>query len=170
MAAPGWKAIGFVYNKRSEYHVSDKFVYLGASAGAHLALLAGFKYTSPVKPKAVVSFFAPTNLTDLYNANATTALILTQVTGTTPSVNPTIYQQSSPSSFVSASSPPAMLLQGGADPLVPFSQAESFNALLTTAGVPYKYVFYPAEGHGWEGATMDDSMTQIAAFLAAQVP
>lgn len=51
------KAIEFVYSKRSEYHISDKFVYLGASAGAHLALLVGFKYTSPVRPKAVVWFF-----------------------------------------------------------------------------------------------------------------
>ena len=30
-------ALEFIYNKRSEYLISDKFVLIGASAGAHLA-------------------------------------------------------------------------------------------------------------------------------------
>ncbi|MEO8406004.1 MAG: alpha/beta hydrolase [Chitinophagaceae bacterium] len=163
------KAIEFIYSKRNEYHISDKFVFLGASAGAHLALLQGFKYNTPVKPKAVVSFFAPTNLTALYNDNAFAATVMQTVTGTTPALNATLYQQSSPSGFVTAASPPTILLQGGADPIVPFSQADSFNALLGTAGVPHQYVFYPGEGHGWTGNNLNDSFDKIAAFLTQYV-
>ena len=60
-------AIEFIYNKRTEYHISDKFVLIGASAGAHLALLQGYKYSFPVKPKAIIDFFGPTDLIEMYN-------------------------------------------------------------------------------------------------------
>src|SRR6185436_7956948 len=60
-------AIEFINSKRQEYRVSDKFVLVGASAGAHLALLQGYKYSTPVKPKAIIDFFGPTDLVALYN-------------------------------------------------------------------------------------------------------
>src|SRR5258705_7147659 len=50
-------AIEFIYNKRSEYIISDKFVLLGTSAGGHLSLLQAYKYSTPVKIKAIVDFF-----------------------------------------------------------------------------------------------------------------
>jgi acetyl esterase/lipase len=158
-------AIGFIYSKRSEYGISDKFVYLGASAGGHLALLEGYKYTTPVKPKAIVSFFGPTDLTSLYNSNPFAGLVLSEVVGATPVSNPALYAQSSPITFVSAASPPTLLLQGGADPIVPPFQADSLLVHLTTANVPHQYIFYPAESHGWFGATLDDSFDKIAVFL-----
>ena len=52
-------AVEFIYNKRSEYMISDKFVLIGASAGAHLALLQGYKYATPVRPRAIIDFFGP---------------------------------------------------------------------------------------------------------------
>ncbi len=52
-------SVEYVFNKRNEFAVSDKFVLLGASAGAHLSLLHAYKYTTPVKIKAVVDFFGP---------------------------------------------------------------------------------------------------------------
>ena len=38
------------------------FILLGISAGAHLALLQGYKHTDVVKPKGIVSFFGPADL------------------------------------------------------------------------------------------------------------
>ncbi len=46
-------ALQFIFNKSAEYLISDKYVLIGASAGAHLAMLQGYKYTTPVKPKYV---------------------------------------------------------------------------------------------------------------------
>jgi acetyl esterase/lipase len=162
-------AIEFIYNKRNEYKISDKFVLLGASAGAHLALLHGFKYTSPVKPKAIVSFFGPTDLKVLFNSNLPAAFLLTQVTGGTPTANAAVYDQSSPATFVTAQSPPTILLQGGADPLVPPAQSELLKNLLTNAGVVNQYVFYPNESHGWIGPNLDDSFDKITQFLTTHV-
>jgi acetyl esterase/lipase len=52
-------AVEFIYNKSNDFQVSQTIVLLGASAGGHLALLQGYKYTSPVKVKAIVDFFWP---------------------------------------------------------------------------------------------------------------
>jgi len=163
-------AVDFVYANRNVYFISDKWVFLGASAGGHLALLQSYKYSSPIKPKAVISFFGPTDLTALYNSNnPVISLLLLGVTGTIPSVNPTLYQQSSPVTFVTAQSPPTILLQGGADPLVPPSQSTLLIDKLNSAGVINQYVFYPTEGHGWTGPDFLDSFNKINAFLEANV-
>ena len=163
-------AAEFVYNKRNEYLVSDKWVFLGASAGGHLALLQSYKYTSPIKPKAVVSFFGPSDLTSLYNSNnPLVSLLLLNVTGTIPSLNPGLYQQSSPYYFITAQSPPTLLLHGGADPLVPPVQSTIVRDKLQSLGVPNQYVFYANDGHGWAGADLLDSFDKIAAFLKMYV-
>jgi acetyl esterase/lipase len=167
------KCIEFIYSKRSEYNISDKFVLLGASAGGHLALLHAYKYTTPVKVKAVVSFFGPTDLTAFYNnpPNIFIPITLQNVTGTTPLLNPLLYQNSSSVSFVSTTSCPTLLLQGGNDPLVPASQAELLKAKLAAAGVPHQYVLYPTGGHGdWDAATYADAFIKIDAFLSIHNP
>jgi len=165
-------ALGFIYSKRADYTISDKFVLLGASAGGHLSLLQAYKYTSPVKIKAVVDFFGPTDLTDMYNNPASIfapPAALAAVIGATPLTNPTIYIQSSPITFVTAQSPPTIILQGGIDPLVAPSQAVALKTKLQAMGVINQYVFYPTETHGWTGASLSDSFDKIALFLAANV-
>ena len=116
-------AADFIFNKRMEYGISTKWVFVGASAGGHLAMLQAYKYNSPVKAAAVVSFFGPSDLTSLYNSGPLTALLLLNVTGSIPTLNPGIYQQSSPLNFITAQSPPTIVLQGGADLVVPPQQS-----------------------------------------------
>ena len=164
-------AIEFIYNKRSEYNISDKFVLIGASAGGHLVLLQGYKYSTPVKPKAIIDFFGPTDLIGLYNnpPNPLAQPLLASVLGGTPSTNNAMYTQSSPINFVSSQSPPTMILQGGADIVVSPSQSVLLDTKLNTAGVPHQYIYYSTEGHGWIGANLIDSFNKIQAFLAANV-
>jgi acetyl esterase/lipase len=164
-------AVEFIYNKRTEYGISDKFVLLGASAGAHLALLQGYKYTTPVKPKAIVDFFGPSDLIDLYNnpPNPLVQPLLASVLGATPTLNNTLYMQSSPINFVSSQSPPTIIFHGGVDIVVSPSQSVALNTKLQIAAVTHQYYFYPTEGHGWVGANLTDSFIKIQAFLAANV-
>ena len=164
-------AVEFIYNKKQEYKVSDKFVLVGASAGAHLALLQGYKYSTPVKPKAIINFFGPTDLVALYNnpPNPLVQPTLLSVTGGTPATSNTLYTQSSPINFVSSQSPPTMILHGGIDIVVSPSQSVSLDTKLFNSGVTHQYVFYPTEGHGWVGANLTDSFNKIQAFLAANV-
>ncbi|HVM90020.1 MAG TPA: alpha/beta hydrolase [Puia sp.] len=164
-------AIEFIYNRRNEFYISDKFVLLGASAGGHLALLQAYKNSSLVKPKAVVAFFAPIDLAALYNnpPSIATPLALLEATGTIPSVNPDIYNQSSPINFVSDQSCATILLQGGLDPLVSPSQSASLQALLQQKNVINQLVYYPNEGHGWTGPDLVDSYQKIQTFLYTNV-
>jgi acetyl esterase/lipase len=165
-------AVEFIYSKRTEYGISDKFVLLGGSAGGHLALLQGYKYNSPVKVKAVVDFFGPADMIDLYNNPASSiipATLVATIVGATPVSNPGLYQQSSPINFITAQSPPTIILQGGVDPLVSPNQSIALRNKLQIAGVTYQYIFYPTEGHGWTGSNLTDSFNQVQAFLNANV-
>jgi acetyl esterase/lipase len=164
-------AVTFLLNKYAEYKFSKKLVLMGASAGAHLALLQGYKHTGIITPQAIVSFFGPADLTHLYNhpLNPALPLLMAGIVGGTPTQNAAIYQQSSPLTFVTPQSAPTILLQGGADPLVPPAQAEMLKTTLTAAGVTNQLVFYPTEGHGWTGANLEDSFNKIVHFLKTHV-
>ncbi len=168
-------AIEYIYSKANEYRISNKFVFLGASAGAHLAMLQGYKYNLPVKAKAVVSFFGPSDLTDMYNnlvnGNPVYLAVLTNAVGTTPSLDPLLYYNSSPINFINSSSAiPTILIHGGLDPLVSPTQSLAVQTKLITLGIANQFVFYPLGGHGnWDAETFTDSFNKIQAFLQANV-
>lgn len=164
-------AVEFIYNKRSEYGISDKFVLLGASAGGHLALLQGYKNTATVKPKAIIDFFGPTDLVEFYNNPPTplVPLLLLGVTGGNPTTLATLYQQSSPVNFINNQSSPTLVLQGGLDIVVPKNQSDRLVTRLNISGVSHQYIVYPLEGHGWTGANLTDSFNKIQAFLSLHV-
>lgn len=163
-------AIEFLKTKSAEYKISPNIILLGASAGAHLALLQGYKNSDHGNVKAIISFFGPSDLTELYNnpGNPGIPLLLNALTGTNPSENKTLYQQSSPIYFVTAQSPPTLLLQGGRDVLVPENQSVLLKNKLQNLGVAHQYIYYPNEGHGWRGDNLLDSLDKIAAFLLSR--
>jgi len=163
-------AVSFLYKNRENYQVSDKWIFLGASAGAHLAMLQAYKHPQPVKPLAVVSFFGPSDLTAMYNSHPLVAMALQRITGTSPQQNPQLYAQSSPLQFITAASPATLLLHGGQDPVVPAVQSTMVRDKLKAAGVATDYVLYANAGHGWRGATLTDSFDKIASFIHKQLP
>ncbi len=166
-------AINFIYNNRTDYLISDKFVLMGVSAGAHLSLLHAYKYNSPVKIKAVIDFFGPSDMNDLYNnPGAYPVAILALLLNGTPATNPTLYTESSPLTYVSATSSPTIILQGSLDPLVSATtQSLPLKNKLTTMGVANQYVLYDGLHHGddWSTATFTDAFNKIQFFLAANV-
>ena len=160
-------AMEFLMKKRPEYVFSDQVVLLGLSAGAHLALLQGYKYSNIVAPKAIVSFFGPTDFEEMYNNPSGEMMpsLLASLIGFTPDQNPAIYKESSPVNFVTAKSPPTIVLQGKLDPLVSPRQADLLINKLQHAGVPNQLVLYPNAKHGFKGADFIDSINKIEAFL-----
>lgn len=165
-------AVEFIYSKRADYVISDKFVLLGTSAGGHLSLLQAYKNNATVKIKAVVDFYGPTDLMDMYNNPASIFALpsaLAAVVGATPTSNPALYQQSGPINYVTAQSPPTIILHGGLDIVVSVNQSAMLKNKLQTFGVVNQYVFYPTENHGWTGANLVDSFDKITAFLNTNV-
>lgn len=165
-------AIASILSKETEYSFNkNKLVLLGASAGAHLALLQSYKNSSP-KINAVVDMFGPTDMVSLYNSftDPLERAISQALLNGTPTTNPTGYQASSPINFVTAQSPPTLILHGGQDPLVPLAQSTALKAKLETAGVPVQMVVYPSEGHSLTGQNLLDAYDRITAFLTQYNP
>jgi len=161
------QAINFIYEERSQYTLSDNFILMGASAGAHLALLHTYKHSTTVKIKAVISLFGPSDLVELYSSqsNSYYKSLFAQLIGGMPQSNPSAYQQSSPVHFITPRSAPTLLFHGENDFLVPVAQSKTLQKGLQQAGVPVELVTYAGEGHGWYGAKLDDSFDKIVAFL-----
>jgi len=162
-------AIEFYLSKSAAYNVSQDLIILGASAGAHLALLHSYKNDPKKHVKAVVDFFGPTDLAAIWNEGFLQQLVLIAVIGQSYTQNPGIYSQSSPITFVSSQSPPTIALQGGLDDIVVPEQTTSLIDKLNAVGVPNQLVTYPDEGHGFTDADNSDALNKILPFMATHV-
>ena len=162
-------AINFMESNAGSYKINtSKIVLVGASVGAHLALLQGYKNNSNGKIKAVIDLFGPTDLTTLYNNHPVPAAsqpVLINFLGATPATNATSYQQASPINFITAGTVPTLIFHGSADFIVPISQSITLKTKLDAAGVKASMITYPNEGHGWYGASLADTVEKIVAFI-----
>lgn len=161
-------ALRFIAEGAGEFGINkDSIVLLGVSAGAHLALLQGYKYTSPVKAKAIIDFFGPTDLERMFTQpwHPMIPYLMQMVTGMDPADNLELLRQSSPVNFINAQSAPTLILQGGRDNIVDPSQSRLLKSKLDSAGVKNELVLYPNEGHGWYGANLVNTFNRIEAFL-----
>lgn len=166
-------AIEFIYSKRNEYTISNNYALFGASAGAHLALLQAYKYTSPVKAKVVVDFFGPTDMAAMYN-NPTIPggeIFIANVMGTTPVFDSLLYAHSSPVNYVDTLATPTIIFHGGSDLIVRHEQSDSLFARLDSNNIAGVYKIYPTQGHGWtNNDTLADSFNRTQLFLNARMP
>jgi dipeptidyl aminopeptidase/acylaminoacyl peptidase len=62
------------------------------------------------------------------------------------------YDELSPLNHTDGLSCPVLLLQGLEDPIVPPAQAEAFVEALKRAHLPYAYLAFEGEQHGWRRA------------------
>lgn len=122
----------------------------GASAGGHLALVAGLMAdagdataANPLerasnRVKAVVAYFPPTDLDALLGARAKSGAI---------DFDDSLRAEVSPIHFVDAGDPPTLIISGGADKGVPISQSETMHAALDKAGVENRLIVFPGADH-----------------------
>ena len=164
-------AVDFIVGNSKNYGINkSKIVLLGASAGGHLALLQGYKYNNP-DVVAVIDFFGPTDLIAMFEKpwHPYVPFVLQMVTGTTPSQNRKLYQESSPINYVNAHSAPTLILHGSNDNVVNVSQSKALKTKLDNANVKNELVIYPGKSHGWYGETLSNSFDRIETFLRENV-
>lgn len=166
-------AIHFIESKADEYGVNpDKICLVGASAGAHLALLQAYKNNHDRKIKAVVDLFGPADLTDMYNNHPIpqeARYILTNLLGKTPTSGAALYQQASPINFVNAQSVPTCIFHGTNDIVVPVAQSNALKAKLLQNNVKVEMTSYALEGHGWYGKNLIDTYAKTIHFIKENV-
>jgi acetyl esterase/lipase len=160
-------AVEFLKSQSGDYNISQNFIYVGISAGAHLALLQGYKHYDVLQPKGIVSFFGPVDLERLYtNSNTSIPDQLKFIMNATLDGNPNIFFESSPINYVTSQSAPTLLLHGDKDAIVPIEQAYMLQQKLEENGVFNKLIVYPGLGHdGWTGNDLNDSFLQVEAFI-----
>ena len=141
-------AVRWVKDHAGEYGIDPGRVALvGASAGAHLAMLAGYasdnplfnggcNYDTGVNVNAVVNFYGPVDLTVDF---AREAGPLTEFIGKSYDKAPHLYRDVSPRNYITPDDPPTLTFHGTIDSLVPVSQADSLDIWLNRAGVTHEY-------------------------------
>lgn len=163
-------ALDYIMSQTSAWNVSDEIILAGASAGGHLTLLHGYKHKDIGNIKGLIALFPPTELESLSEFNLITQLGLNSIMGGSPQAVPMIYTQSSPVNFVDSGSLPTIFFHGTEDTVVPISQSELLAATLEASGVPYEYVIYPGQGHGFDAVTYSRAFEQAAAFTSNFMP
>jgi acetyl esterase/lipase len=154
-----------------------KFVLLGRSAGAQLALLEAYA-SGDESIRGVVSSYGPTDLLYAYAhpVNPRVANIqrlLEDYLGGSPEVRDEAYREASPINFASPFSPPTLLVHGSRDDMVQLVQSERLAARLQEVSVPHLLVRLPWATHGFDhnvrGPGGHLSTYAVEAFLAAVV-
>lgn len=152
----------------------------GASAGGHLALVAGLMAddgdpaaANPLERSgnrvaAVVAYFPPTDLALLLQGRPKAGPI---------AFEDRLFASVSPIHSVDARDPPTLLLHGDADRGVPPAQSEMMKAALDKAGVKNRLKMYPGADHDFyvkgdpakTDAYATDAMTAMVAWFESHL-
>jgi acetyl esterase/lipase len=141
-------AISFLRARAGEYGLdAGRLATWGESAGGHLALMAGL--TDP-GIAAVVGWYPLTDLA-LLPASAFEGAAQTRLFGRQAADAPEVLADASPITYVSAASPPCLLVHGDDDLTLPALHSERFQDALTAAGVESVCQIVPGAGHCFTG-------------------
>jgi acetyl esterase/lipase len=130
-----------------------RIALFGRSGGGQLALLSAYTAQEPAI-RGVVSLYGPSDLRFEYEhpgpakVSDTRAAIEAYLGGAPSSTTDDAYYAASPVNFVSATSPPSLLVQGERDPIVSVDHAARLEARLQKAGVKHLVVRLPWATHG----------------------
>lgn len=162
------KALGFLKSKASDYKISSStYALLGASSGAHLAMLYTYQDNQDNLIKTVVSMAGPTNFADTRNANPLQAQVLEWFIGSSFQSNPAAYLQASPITHLSRTSKPTLIFHGKLDVVVPPQQSIDLKAKLDKFNVPNKLIVYDNVGHEFAGIDKSPAfLAELESWLA----
>lgn len=151
----------------------DNIGVMGESAGAHLALMAGFDDSRHnAKINYIVDVYGPTNLYTLYQQQIPFIdTIKAQIPflgdmdipkmlfGFDPEVEvdsaKALALANSPVQFIRPSSPPILIIHGNQDRVVPISQSEVLIDYLDSFDVKYEFHILDSVDHAFRGASED---------------
>ena len=164
-------ALTWVRANADRLHIDPRRIaVIGASAGAHLALLlaettARRDQKSPVI-RAVIDFYGPTDLEGLRKSQPRTRSSTDLMIGGTPETLPDRFTDASPIHRVAESHPPTWIVHGSDDLVVPVAQSRSYADSLNASGVRNALVILPNTRHGFGLQAGDrDLFPEILQFL-----
>ncbi len=133
---------------------TNKFVLIGRSAGAQIALLAAYTMHDP-SIIGVVDFYGPADMVWGYSIPSNPLImdsrkVMGNYVGGQYKDVPQKYFNSSPIEFVDKQSPPTLLIHGGTDVLVSPIHSQKLDAKLSKFDVPHYWLKLPWATHGFD--------------------
>jgi acetyl esterase/lipase len=161
-------ALTFIKQHADRYEVDlSRVVLMGRSAGAHLAMLAGFQ-SPPLPIRAVVSYYGPVDLVVGYHNPPVpdpiqSRPVLRSFLGGSPQEFPDLYQQASPYYNVTGSLPISLLIYGQRDHVVQSKYGRAMAEKLRTAGNKSVLIEIPWADHAFD-AVFQGLSNQLALY------
>lgn len=165
------KAVLFIAAHKEEWKISNKMAMVGASAGAHLALLYAYKLDDENYVKAVSDIFGPAYFADYSYYESFNIFLGGWVKDVMKKYagsywDESLYQSLSPYHIVNASNyVPTIIFHGTADLIVPLYQSQYFKTRLDDLGLDAAYYEYAGEGHGFSDAKYNDCVQKTVSFF-----
>ena len=150
------QAIHWVKQHASEYRVDPRrMALLGESAGGYLVSMVGAQNKPAARVKAVVAFFAPSDLEALTRERKQISEGLRGLFGLTEMNEESLVylRKVSPIQYVQRGMPPFLLIHGTEDELVSYSQSVKMHERMTQLGLNCELFTVEGGRHGvgpWE--------------------
>lgn len=147
--------LAWVKEHAAEYGADPtRVALLGRSAGAHLAMIAGYT-DAPLPVSAVVSFYGPSDLVDAYAHPPRPdpldiRTIEETLLGGTPAQMPDRYRDASPITYVTRKLPPTLLVYGGRDHIVEARYGRALRDRLVASRTTTVYLEIPWAEHAFD--------------------
>jgi acetyl esterase/lipase len=170
-------AISFLVDNAEKYQLDmDRMVIMGFSAGGHLASMVGLANNNNVeafylpgsnrdfKPKGVVDFYGPADLTlfpGANDANSPEGLLI----GAAPLDRPDLAKNASPISFIDENDPPFLIIHGEKDDLVSPRQSHLLHSWLNVKGVPSELIIVKDAPHFGAMFDVEEIRMKVMGFL-----
>jgi acetyl esterase/lipase len=160
-------ALDWLRSHAGEYGIDARRIGVwGASAGAHLAALAGTREEA----QAVVDFYGPTDLPQMskflskidHDAPDSPE---SQLVGGPLQQNRDKADLANPIRYIDGKEPPFLIVHGDSDSSVPLNQSELLQTALEKAGVPVEFVVLKGAGHGGPQFNTPELRDRIAGFF-----
>ncbi|MEP6538745.1 MAG: alpha/beta hydrolase, partial [Bryobacteraceae bacterium] len=159
----------FLRRNAAEYQIDGtRVALLGRSSGGHLALLAAYEPSlTPVR--AVVAYYAPTNLIEGYADLPVPDPIgvrgvLERFLGGPPELLRERYAQASPLSYAANPQPPTLLIQGGRDHIVKPVFARELHTRLRASGNRAILLEFPWWEHAFDAISMGTATREALGY------
>jgi acetyl esterase/lipase len=175
-------AVRWLRAHAQEYGLDPRRVAVGgSSAGGHLAAMVGTAHHVKAfdvgehldvssRVQAVLDYFGPTDFLQMDAHRPPSGMVHdtpdspeSQLVGGPIQENPNRVARANPITYVTADTPPFLIVHGDRDPLVPHHQSALLAAALERAGVPVTFYTVEGGGHGGFDDPKVDELTK--AFL-----
>lgn len=151
------KAIAFLSKKGDSLaYNQNEFALLGASAGAHLALLYAYAFDTKKQIKTVIDIVGPTDLSDslVRSNNELANITITRFLGESDPKAKIAHDASPIFHLSKESGVPTIIFHGENDEVVNVNQAKTLYQKLSSLGIQTQLELYPNETHEMKKSLM----------------